>query len=403
MAKNVILKNQESFGIYIQDLGDVVVPASGQLDIGAMFEFKELTSSEDLEAEISNETLIVNDGIRDLTLQESLYYLDYRTKLSPYNPDEWTYMLQANVCYNIFLNHTEEVYLESELKNAVVDTFKGYGKLSSYSQVEVDGSALVLEGSASVQIDSMDDAEDGVTWDDEGDCLLTLETTIKHEGTGSAKLDLTKSDTTSWKGIKKRDYSNQDWETPGYDEILLWIYGEGLGEEVRCLIKGGGDNQYSQTFVLSAGWQRVILDISTITGLHDVDEFRIQCKKGVIADQVIYVDDFCLRNSDTYQTSGYAISNATTTVADITQIYFTNLIDVPESTSYVCKISLDGGTTWHSLIEAEFDCWVDVSTWTEYDTFTNLKNIKTRIELATTDNTVSPVYDDYLLMWKLDA
>ena len=43
MAKTVILKNQETFGIYIQDLGGLVIPASGQLDVGSMFGFKELS------------------------------------------------------------------------------------------------------------------------------------------------------------------------------------------------------------------------------------------------------------------------------------------------------------------------------------------------------------------------
>ena len=90
--------------------------------------------------------------------------------------------------------------------------------------------------------------------------------------------------------------------------------------------------------------------------------------------------------------------------ADIKEVFYSDLVDVPEDTSYTVKLSLDGGTHWHLLDieEDEKNQWVDVTQWTEYPDFDNLKNVKVRIDLSTSDSSVTPTFDDYLVMWKFD-
>jgi len=146
----------------------------------------------------------------------------------------------------------------------------------------------------------------------------------------------------------------------------------------------------------------VVLDIS-LFDRDDLSEFKIQFKKGINGDQTIYVDDVSLGIPNSYNSTGHAVTLTTATDVDVTHIYYSNLVDLPEDTSYTVQISLDDGTNWHTLLGSEFDLWVDISTWTEYPSFTDLKNIDVRIDLFSTDDQVTPLYDDYLLMWKLDV
>ena len=110
-----------------------------------------------------------------------------------------------------------------------------------------------------------------------------------------------------------------------------------------------------------------------------------------------------IRSSDSYYSSGYSISVNSSLSADIKEIYYFDFVDVVENTSYTTKISLDGGSNWHLLTVDEFRQWVDVTQWAEYSSFENLKNLQVRIDLVTTDTSVTPLFDDYFVMWKFDV
>jgi len=208
----------------------------------------EWVASQDVRDSITFGNILMNDGFVDITeISEGIKYLE--NLFEPYNPDDHIYMMQANMIYNNFLNHSEKIYLEESLINASVDTFQGYNKLESYSDVVVDGSALVLGGPLPTTYDLMEDPT--TTWEDESDATLSEETTIIHEGVKSAKITNTKNDTTSLKGIKAVSFGGENWEA--YTELLMWVYGEGIEERLQCKLKNGSghgsDTYYTSEFM----------------------------------------------------------------------------------------------------------------------------------------------------------
>jgi len=399
MAKRIIAKNQTGGDLTLNDMGALIIPASSQLDLGVRFSFYDVTRSADLETEITSDNILINDGIQDLTKAESLSYLNFRTELIPYNPEEWEYMLQANVIYNTFLNHTEVFYLESSLKNVFVDLFKGTDGISSSSQVEVDGAALLLGSDVTpVQKEDFEDVSDWVT---DNQITFAISTDQVQEGTYSGKMN-SNAGSSQWRGVSKV-LSSENWSS--YDTILVWVHSPSGPAKIRFYIEDDvGGLQYTGTSSTPTGWGDKSKSISGLTR-GAVSKVGIEIQKNDSASQDFYLDDLRLRNTSTYYSSGYSISTTQTTVADVTYIYFSELTSMPEGTSRTIKVSLDGGTTYHTMVEddQDFHQWVDVSTWAEYGSFVNLKNIVVRIDLATTDTSKTPTYDDYFIMWKLNV
>jgi len=395
MTKMIIVKNQTENDIKIIDIGEIIIPASGQFDFTGNYPIETIYNSSDLKTKITNENIIINDGVKDLNKEESLEFLELRSLLEEYNPYDYIYVTQANILNNIFLNHTEFVHLEDSLKNVFVDTFQGVTKISSSSQIEVDGAGLLIASdSQEIQKENFDDISD---WDNDAQTTFTLETTIKQEGTGSGKM-ISTTNAKSWRGCNK-DISDENWET--YDTISLDVYGVGIGEKIKIILTNNVTAYETQEFLLSSGWQTVYFDISQISR-NLIKNINIQLQKNTSQDVIVYLDDLRIRNSESYYSSGYAISTVETLSMDIKWIYYCDLVDIVENTSYTIKISLDAGNHWHLLEEDEFRKWVDITQWSEYSSFDNLKNLQVRIDLATMDISVTPLVDDYFVMWKFD-
>jgi hypothetical protein len=70
-----IAKNQTAGDIDLTDI-DLTVPASSQITLTDYVKFYEAAASVSLNTEINNDTILINDGIQDLTKAESLDYLD---------------------------------------------------------------------------------------------------------------------------------------------------------------------------------------------------------------------------------------------------------------------------------------------------------------------------------------
>ena len=76
---NVIVKNTTSQEVEVEDLG-LVLKSYEVLDLTSIFTRYEIMGSTDLEALVQNGTLVVNDGVRDLTVQEALDHLRFITE-----------------------------------------------------------------------------------------------------------------------------------------------------------------------------------------------------------------------------------------------------------------------------------------------------------------------------------
>jgi len=68
----IIAKNITSSGINIPDLSGVYIDAYGQVDLLEFFTLDEIDNSLDLDDAIINDTIIINDGTRDLSKEDSL-------------------------------------------------------------------------------------------------------------------------------------------------------------------------------------------------------------------------------------------------------------------------------------------------------------------------------------------
>ena len=78
MAYIVIVKNDTTSVITIEDLG-IEISGSGQVTLSDISNLSEIISSNDLKSLVSNSTLIINNGINDLSVEDGLKYISINT------------------------------------------------------------------------------------------------------------------------------------------------------------------------------------------------------------------------------------------------------------------------------------------------------------------------------------
>ncbi len=69
----LIIKNAGAIQL-VEDLG-ISIPAASQLTMSDQFEYEEIASSDDLRTLVNNSTLVVNDGVSDLSAADGVLYL----------------------------------------------------------------------------------------------------------------------------------------------------------------------------------------------------------------------------------------------------------------------------------------------------------------------------------------
>ena len=69
----LIVKNAGAIQL-VEDLG-ISIPAASQLTMSDQFEYEEIASSDDLRTLVNNSTLVVNDGVSDLSAADGVLYL----------------------------------------------------------------------------------------------------------------------------------------------------------------------------------------------------------------------------------------------------------------------------------------------------------------------------------------
>lgn len=74
----IIAKNTTGSSVLIEDLG-IEVDAAGQLDLSELFDFEDISNSDDLKSLVSNGTLIINDGASDLSISDGLDQIYHQT------------------------------------------------------------------------------------------------------------------------------------------------------------------------------------------------------------------------------------------------------------------------------------------------------------------------------------
>ena len=74
----VIAKNNTGSSVLIDDLG-IDVPAGGQLNLSELFEFEDISGSDNLKTLVNNDTFIINNGVIDLSKSDSLLHIYHQT------------------------------------------------------------------------------------------------------------------------------------------------------------------------------------------------------------------------------------------------------------------------------------------------------------------------------------
>lgn len=340
---------------------------------------------------------VVNNGVSDITdIIEAIEFLQ------SVEPTTYDYMLQANILTALCLQHTESMVDEAGLRNCFVDFFQGNDKCTSFSQVQFNGSSAKLGYSiAPTQVDAMDSttnwSEDTTPFDPTKG-TFALDTADKIEGTGSIRLSYTDNDDKKY-GVIRTFASTQNWST--YSTVSIKQKTSSIENKAGFFIQlqdASGTKWTSVEIKPTLGWGTINFDITSCTFLSAIKKITIGTRNHNADPANYWVDNVDINpTTNSYFTSGNIISETITVAEDIKQIFFHRLTFDNDQT-IVSKISLDGGTTYHTLVDNEFDTWIQVDSWGE--SFANKRNIKIRHELSTTNTNISPELDDFFIQWK---
>ena len=75
----IIVKNDSTAEIFIDDLG-IGIPAFNEVNLTQLFKKDVITGSDDLYTLVENQSLIINDGIQDLSISDSLKHINFQTE-----------------------------------------------------------------------------------------------------------------------------------------------------------------------------------------------------------------------------------------------------------------------------------------------------------------------------------
>lgn len=323
-------------------------------------------------------------------------------EISLLNPPDDVYFMQLNVIRDIFNNDYESVLMSGAIKNTKLMFFQTLADFNTYSQVDCLSGNMELAKSSSTKLDAMDSitnwAEDG-TIAEKNTGTFSLNTDAAHyiEGTGSILMDVD-FPSPNKRYIIKKTITSADWSS--YDELKIWVKCDHPDDANSPILTLSINGIETSSLTLANGSQYYTFDITGITRTA-VTSWSIKIKQHDGVAFKAYCDDLNgITAAATYYTSGNGESVTVTTPTDIKEIFvYEKIVDEPEVTTIVKKISLDDGTTWHTLTGSEFNQWVDITAWVE--SFTVENKLRIRIELTTTDNTVTPKYDDIMVAYKL--
>jgi len=321
------------------------------------------------------------------------------------NPPEETYFAQLNILRDIFENDYENVMMMSSIKNTAVMFFASFTGMGTYNNVNCISGNMELSASSETSLDECDSL---TNWDEapvgSNRGVLSLNTNSDHyvESTGSIQAYVDSPSAAKTYEIEKT-ITSADWSA--YEQLKVWIKSthtdNGNPVSARLGLKEGGDAiQYSSYVEIGNGAGYYTFDVSALSRTA-VTQWSVEFYFTDSETHYNYVDDLNGTDTDTYQTSGWWQCPGRTLPTDVSEVFcYEKIADLPEGASRTVKVSLDGGTNWHTLTGMEFGTWLDVTAWAEYEDFTVKNEFSMRVELDSTDDAVTPKYDDIMVAYK---
>ena len=317
------------------------------------------------------------------------------------------HMIQANIVKSIMEMHCEGMILESQLKCSVVDFFSDLDKVSTATQVQNDGAGVFLDmdsGDAVIEdFENISDWSEDSTYNNSSAGTMSQDGTYKTEGSYSIKLYHYNAKDSYYYGVKKDLGTSQDWSSSTFVKLKVRSLSS-TADNIRIRLKDSlGNTWTSSSSSISTSFNQKSFDITSCTFLDDVRYIYIEIDIDSPDSESIYVDELVRTGGSIYFSSGSVESiTRVTTSTDITHILLLEKVDTPADTTIVREISLDGGGNWHTInASTETKQWVDVSGWAEYGSFTNLKNLRIKYSLSTSDTAKTPTVDDYYIAYKV--
>lgn len=305
---------------------------------------------------------------------------------------------------------------DDEYKNILIDNLTDTSKIETQTNVTFSFGKFTLEDTAVGT--SWENLDSIANWSEVSyatDAILSLDTINFHEGTGSMKIDYnTHGNPGIYRYLIRRDILSSYLDWSSYDSLKFWAKSSHIGSKIRIYIRNYSPYAYSyfyHTFT-TTGWELVTLDLTMILPRTSIAYFYMYFTQES-ENYIVNIDDMQLYPTSIYQTSG---SIETKTVSPIDGRKFfefllnTNFKITPPETNITLDISLDDGHHWLTDIgNQEFTGnWVSTAEdgtleFADGDTpWDNIKNLKFKINLTTTDTSMTPEVNGYGAVWRVD-
>lgn len=194
--------------------------------------------------------------------------------------------------------------------------------------------------------------------------LLTQETVVVVEGSGSARTMLTLTSSTGWAGVQKTTLS--PWNFQPYNEfsVRLSTTYQGPGQLSAVLNLWTGTAEWNSTPVpMTTSWQVAVFDISLFgNNLSSINRIQFRFTGVGVLDEVVYIDDVWhryLKSKDEFATIQQSFFKSTlnpgTTGSAILSLddYATSVSNVAETELRVVVLHETGpGTSWSTVINS---------------------------------------------------
>lgn len=332
-------------------------------------------------------------------------------------PTDQDCIILSNLVEGIFKAGYEHFNLAEEIPYLFVDFFTDSNLIESQSDIEI------LDGDIELRFGTIIEEEhncDNITYWSEGNLggagELTLDTSDYNYGTGSIKGEITSNwgfnnlgyqivfDANAYNGGTNLDITNSDL-------MRITMKSTRLNSQVRIQIindTAGNSTYFYHTFS-TTDWEDVVFDISS-ENRDSVSEITIQFQQYFFDLYSVNYDRIQFGNIDSYASSGSLTSITKTLEHNI--IFYKLLIGVhwdkvTNDTDLTLDISLDGGNHWKTNIPLyHFNVWVttdsgDLLENPDSGSWDNFQNLKARFNLSTEDNSVSPILNDYGIIWQI--
>jgi len=305
---------------------------------------------------------------------------------------------------------------DDEYENILIDNLTDTSKIETQTNTTFSSGKITLEDTAVGTLwENLDSIANWVEISYTADAILSLDTTDFREGTGSMKIDYnTHGSSSIYRYAIRRNISSPYLDWSSYDSLKFWAKSSHIGSKIRVYMRNYSPYAYSyfyHTFTTTE-WELVTFDLTMISPRSSIAYFYMYFTQES-ENYIVNIDDMQLYPTSIYQTSG---SIETKTVSPIDGRKFfefllnTNFKITPPETNITLDISLDDGHHWLTDIgEQEFTGnWISTAEdetleFADGDTpWDNIKNLKFKINLTTTDTSMTPEVNSYGAVWRVD-